>query len=92
MLNFQLNTCEEELKKSKSELESVKQLSNEQAIQVLRGNEQNERLTDELRSQQEKEKEKIEILNIDLEAAKSVSETQKTELEFLKIELEKATG
>lgn len=52
----------------------------------------NQELEEQLTQQRENEKDKIEILNIDLEAAKSVSETQKTELEYLKAELEKESG
>lgn len=84
-----MNTTEEELTKTREELNSMNTLSEEQTARIKLSDEQNATLANELTTQREKEKEQIEILNIDLEAAKSVSETQKTELEYLKAELEK---
>ena len=74
---------------TKNELNRLTKLTEEQNEKLQAQTTTNESLQNELTSQCEKESEKIEILNIDLEAAKSVSETQKTELEYLKAELEK---
>ena len=93
LTNFiQLNTCEEELTKTRLDLESAQKLAEEQSVKVETVTVKNEELEEQLTQQRENEKDKIEILNIDLEAAKSVSETQKTELEYLKAELEKESG
>lgn len=93
LTNFiQLNTCEEELTKTRLDLESAQKLAEEQSLKVETVTVKNEELEEQLTQQRENEKDKIEILNIDLEAAKSVSETQKTELEYLKAELEKESG
>ena len=74
---------------TKNELNRLTKLTEEQNEKLQAQTTTNESLQNELTSQCEKESEQIEILNIDLEAAKSVSETQKTELEYLKAELEK---
>lgn len=74
---------------TKNELNTLTKLTEEQNEKLQAQTTTNESLQNELTSQREKESEKIEILNIDLEAAKSVAETQKTELEYLKAELEK---
>ena len=74
---------------TKNELNTLTKLTEEQNENLQAQTTTNESLQNELTSQREKESEKIEILNIDLEAAKSVAETQKTELEYLKAELEK---
>ena len=93
LTNFiQLNTCEEELTKTRLDLERAQKLAEEQSLKVETVTVKNEELEEQLTQQRENEKDKIEILNIDLEAAKSVSETQKTELEYLKAELEKESG
>merc|ERR1712157_411137 len=75
---------------TKNELNTLTKLTEEQNEKLQAQTTTNESLQNELTSQREKESEKIEILNIDLEAAKSVAETQKTELEYLKAELEKS--
>ena len=67
-------------------------LTEEQTASIKLAEEQNATLANELTTQREKKNEQIEILNIDMEAAKSVSETQKNELEYLKAELEKGRG
>merc|ERR1711935_959615 len=85
-----LNTTEEELTKTREELSSMATLTEEQTASIKLVEEQNATLANELTTQREKKNEQIEILNIDMEAAKSVSETQKNELEYLKAELEKS--